>query len=239
MNHPKTILITGVSSGIGLALSQEFLDQKNVVYGCSRRTPESIIDHPNFHFLPLDLSELEGIKCPFEKWISPINKFNLVILNAGILGELTTMQHAHLNNLKNIMDINLWANKILCDSLFKNNRTVDQLITISSGAAVNGNLGWSGYSLSKAALNMLTKLYATEYPDTHFCAFAPGLVDTAMQDYLCSLQSEEKFPSLVKIKSARGTSNMPLPNEAAKKFMSVFPELLKHPSGSFVDVRKM
>ncbi len=38
----------------------------------------------------------------------------------------------------------------------------------------------------------------------HFCALAPGLIDTAMQDYLCGLDASERFPSLARIQAARG-----------------------------------
>ncbi len=71
------------------------------------------------------------------------------------------------------------------DWLLEWGRPVRQVIMVSSGATVLGNKGWGAYALSKAGLNMLARLYDHEFPDTHISALAPGLIDTAMMDYLC------------------------------------------------------
>src|SRR5690625_6916597 len=70
------------------------------------------------------------------------------------------------------------------------------------------NYGWGGYSLSKEALNNLITLYAEEMPNTHFLSLAPGLVDTDMQEYLCGEVDSAEFPSVQKLRDARGTDNM-------------------------------
>ncbi|MCP3870534.1 MAG: SDR family NAD(P)-dependent oxidoreductase [Gammaproteobacteria bacterium] len=44
---------------------------------------------------------------------------------------------------------------------------MEQIVMISSGAAVLGNQGWGGYAISKAALSMLARLYAHEFTQTH------------------------------------------------------------------------
>ena len=54
--------------------------------------------------------------------------------------------------------------------------------------------GWNGYALSKAALNMMMKLYAAERPGTDFSALAPGLVDTAMQEAMRQQPADPLFP---------------------------------------------
>lgn len=43
---------------------------------------------------------------------------------------------------------------------------------------------------------MLINLYAKEYTDTHFCALAPGLIDTKMQDYIYDLPEEKDYPAV-------------------------------------------
>ena len=86
---------------------------------------------------------------------------------------------------------------------------------------------------------MMTSLYAKEFTQTHFCAFAPGLVDTAMQDQLCSIDDIGNFTSLERIQSARGTGNMPTADQLSSKLPNVFEKLKSYPSGSFVDIRKM
>jgi hypothetical protein len=88
---------------------------------------------------------------------------------------------------------------------------------------------------------MLLRLYAAEMPDTHFCSVAPGLVDTAMQDYLCGLDEEHAstFPSVARIQGARGTEAMPTPEVLAPRLLRIFEQVRERPSGDFVDIRKM
>lgn len=100
--------------------------------------------------------------------------------------------------------------------------------------------GWGAYSLSKAALNNLVQLYAHELPETHVISLAPGLIDTAMQDYLCEEVDSGDFPSVQKLKAARGTEDMPGPRATAERILDLLDDLkAKHPSGSFVDIRQL
>jgi NAD(P)-dependent dehydrogenase (short-subunit alcohol dehydrogenase family) len=110
---------------------------------------------------------------------------------------------------------------------------------ISSGAAVLGNKGWGAYALSKAALNMLAKLYAHEPPDTHITALAPGIIDSAMMDYLCDEADADAFPALKRLRDARGSERMPRPDTAAAWVLDVLPRLAERASRSFVDTREV
>ena len=151
---------------------------------------------------------------------------------------MTTMREVSLEALQSLMNINVWSQKILIDHLIKNNK-ISNIMGISSGAAINGNVGWAGYSLSKATLNMLIQLYAKENPEIHFTAFAPGLVDTAMQNYICEEVDTKKFPSVQRLKNARNTDAMPTPAEFSRRFDDSRDRILKIESGSFVDIRKL
>jgi len=137
------------------------------------------------------------------------------------------------------MEVNVWANKLVMDWLHAWAGPIDQIIMISSGAAVLGNKGWGGYALSKATLNMLARLYAHEFPATHITALAPGIIDTPMMDYLCDEADAGAFPALQRLQQARGTPTMPGPGEAAERLISVLPRLKDWPSGSFVDIREI
>jgi NAD(P)-dependent dehydrogenase (short-subunit alcohol dehydrogenase family) len=149
------------------------------------------------------------------------------------------MQATPLADLRETMEINVWSNKWLLDSLFTKQRRIGQVVAISSGASQFGSRGWNGYSVSKAALNMLIKLYAGERCETHFTSLAPGLVDTAMQDYLTNLPADPRYEPLEILKAAKGTDQMPDGVDAARKLVKTFPSLLKIESGSYADIRKL
>ncbi|MGB0583111.1 MAG: SDR family NAD(P)-dependent oxidoreductase, partial [Limisphaerales bacterium] len=161
------------------------------------------------------------------------------ILNAGILGPIADLRNQSIDTLKNVLDVNLWANKNLLDLLLDRGLAIARVVGISSGASVNGNRGWGGYSLSKAALNMLMKLYAKEREDIHFSALAPGLVDTNMQDQIRAMPDDAPFPSVAQLKQATGTDAMPDSTTAGKRVLAAIdrlPGLIE--SGEFADIRK-
>ena len=142
-------------------------------------------------------------------------------------------------DIQRIMDSNVWANKVILDWLIHSGLEVAQVIMISSGASVLGNRGWGGYALSKAALNMLAKLYAHEMPDTHIVSLAPGLIDSDMMSYLCEEADAVKFPALNRLREARESEAMQTPAEAAENIASVVGQLREFESGSFVDIRQI
>ncbi|MGL1901908.1 MAG: SDR family NAD(P)-dependent oxidoreductase [Fibrobacterales bacterium] len=233
------ILITGVSSGIGHGLAKQYLDMGHQVFGLSRREPKGLSKLDTFTFVSCDLSDHFQIASAIESLIGECCTFDLVLLNAGMLGSVTSLQGTSILELEESMTVNVWANKIILDTLYDLNVTLTQVVATSSGAAVSGNKGWSGYAISKAALNMLIALYAAERPETHFCAFAPGLVDTAMQDYLCDQVNGEEYPTVARIQAARGTDAMPTPELFAQRAVAVIPKLTQFESGSFQDIRKI
>ncbi|MGC6456680.1 MAG: SDR family NAD(P)-dependent oxidoreductase [Coraliomargaritaceae bacterium] len=234
----KTVFITGVSSGLGYGLAKMYLEQGAYVYGCSRREPEDLVEQ-GLRFAAVDLSSGEAGADSVADLLSEAGALDLVVLNAAKLGQIRDMGETPLEDLRETMEINVFANKWLLDLVFSRGRQVDQVVAISSGASLSGSRGWNGYSLSKAALNMLIKLYAGERPETHFCSLAPGLVDTAMQDYLTGLPEDERYSPLQILKDAKGTERMPDGETCARILIEIFPELPELPSGEYADIRKL
>lgn len=233
------IFITGTSSGIGLALARHYLELENRVFGLSRRTPDELTSHPNYNHLSQDLGKIDELHAKVRGFIFKVKTMDLVVLNAGILPEIGDMRETSVDEMKRVMDVNLWANKVILDAIFGTADIVHQVVAISSGAAVTGSRGWNAYSLSKSALNMLIQLYAGEIPETHFSALAPGVIDTGMQEYIASLPEDERFEVVEKLKQMRGTSQMPSPSEAVDLLVEAMEYVLHFESGSFLDVRDL
>lgn len=235
----ENILITGVSSGLGHALARQFLRGGHPVFGMARRWPEDLGARTGFRFRSIDLGRLDQVPGAVRELVPSGTHFPLAILNAGILGEAQDLSESTMTQLHRIMDINVWSNKVLLDSLASIQSKVDQVVLISSGAAVKGNRGWGGYAISKAALNMLTQVLAAERPETHFTALAPGLIDTAMQKYIRSLPDTPEYVAFQRLKAAHGTAEMPDAMTAADRLIQVLPALREKPSGAFLDLRQL
>ena len=233
------IFITGTSSGLGFALAKHYLENGHNVYGISRKRNEELNSYPNFHFLVQDITRFSEVETNLISFLKDVQVLDLVILNAGVLNEVKDLKDTSLGEIKKVMDVNVWANKILLETLFRELEEIRQVVAVSSGAAVSGARGWNAYSLSKATLNMLISLYSKEFTDTHFCALAPGLVDTGMQEYIFSLEDDNKFPVVQRLKETKTSGKMPTPAEAARNFAKAAVTAKNYESGTFLDVRKM
>jgi NAD(P)-dependent dehydrogenase (short-subunit alcohol dehydrogenase family) len=237
MTDRRSVFITGNSSGIGLALTQEYLARGCEVYGVSRRGCP--LQDESLHDLQCDLADFGTVSPALQSLLGEVPSLDLVVLNAGVLGDIRELHATPMADVRRVMDINLWANKAVMDWLHDSGMRIRQVVFMSSGAAVNGNKGWSGYALSKAALNMMALLYVHEFPDTHIAAFAPGLVHTRMQDDIRDHVDSSRFPSTQVLKDAIGTGLMPEPREAGRLLADAFVRLPAWPSGSFLDIRSM
>jgi NAD(P)-dependent dehydrogenase (short-subunit alcohol dehydrogenase family) len=233
------VLITGTSSGIGHGLAKEFIKRKANIWGISRRTADDLIKNDNYHHLNLDLTNFNSLEEEVPKFTKAVKNLDLVILNAGVLGQIKWMSEIGADEMKRVMEVNVWANKVLLDTLFKNIQTIKQVIGISSKASLRSSPGWGPYSMSKAGLNMLMNIYAREYPETHFNAFAPGLVDSEIQEAIYNIKETDKYPTIERLQNARYTETMPEPDKAAPMLINSMKKALTYENGSFVDVREM
>jgi NAD(P)-dependent dehydrogenase (short-subunit alcohol dehydrogenase family) len=233
-------MITGASSGIGLGLARE-LRARGFRVLCMQRRATPLAAGPDLVEVRHDLTHFEQTRERLAELLRGTRELHCVILSSGVAADLADLSETPLDQIQRLMDINVWSNKVLIDALLEHGVRIRQVVGISSGAAVNGHRGWNGYSLSKATFVMLLKLYAAERPDVHFSSLAPGLVQTAMQDALCGLDAAtvERFPSVARLIAARGTEQMPTPDQVAGRLLEAFERVRSLPSGSFTDIRQM
>ena len=226
------VLITGVSSGLGKSLMEEYNKTGHSVYGMSRKMVK------NCNHISCDLGKLETIEIKLEELLSSITNIDVVILNAGMLGEIKLFEEWSLIELSEIMNINVWSNKIILDWLLAN-KILKQVVSISSGASEHTYKGWSGYSLSKSALRMMMDVYSKDADNVHFMSISPGLINTSMQDYLCNKVDKEKFPIINKFINAKNNHLVDSPEIVAHKIIKLIPKLNDFENGSFVDLRTL
>ncbi|MFN3603831.1 MAG: SDR family NAD(P)-dependent oxidoreductase [Leptonema sp. (in: bacteria)] len=248
----KSILITGTSRGLGHDLAKIFLEKGYMVIGLSRNSSSLIDEYPDtYKHIYFDLNHLnelsESIHNFFDKTFFkffPIEMETLV-LNAGVLGKIQEIQNTTLKEIETIMNVNVWSNKILIDTFLEMEKKLKiqglkYVLSISSGASIKGDKGWSGYALSKATLNMLIKLYAKELPEKKFISLAPGLVLTKMQDEIYYQNIDlNNFPSFIRLIEAREKNQMQTPEETAQNIFTKWEEIFSNESGTYVDIRNI
>jgi len=109
------VFITGVSSGIGHALAAEYLRRGAKVYGVSRRRPDDLCEHEAFEFRSVDLNDHGATRGVLGELLGGLDRLDVVVLNAGVLSQAGDMRETDLAHLKDVTDINLWANKTVLD----------------------------------------------------------------------------------------------------------------------------
>lgn len=234
----KRALLTGASRGLGAGLAAELRASGAGVTVIGRHEPDSQI-----RFVECDLADFDAIPGAVARALDGVDRFDLAILNAGILGDIKDLADHSMTDVRRVMDLNVWANKILLDALLDRTHgaPVTQVVGISSGAAVNGSGGWGPYSISKAALNLLLRVYADERPGTHFTALAPGVIRTAMtESIVADSPSEPRHPASGRIRELFDRGQPLEPRPAARRILEALPRLrAEFPSGAFVDVRDL
>ena len=227
----KNILITGCSSGLGLALTNYYLQKGFKVYGISRNKPE--IQNQNFIHISFDLSKISEIKTSLTTILKEIKNLDLVFLNAGMLGKIKILQELSIEEMQEVYSLNVYANKELLDILMQID--VKNIFIISSGASKTGYKGWGSYSLSKAGVNMLVNLYSNEMFNTKIIALAPGVIKTPMTDYIRFELDENIFTSAKKLNEGLVLTAF----ETAIKIDAFVNRINEFETGSYVDIRQI
>lgn len=173
---PRKVLITGVSSGIGLAQARAFLELGDQVYGLDQKPAPDLPG--DFHFLQVDLTQdLEAV-------FSWVDQVDVLLLTAGILDAYTPLLEMSRELWDRIYETNVRVPMEM--SRFYLNKMVSVgagvIITMCSIASHIAGGGGAAYTSSKHALMGLTKQMALDYAGSGVQIFgiAPGAVQTGM-----------------------------------------------------------
>ncbi|KAI5291365.1 hypothetical protein KEM54_005167 [Ascosphaera aggregata] len=185
---PKTILITGASRGIGLAIARHILSAprsgKVVV---TARTTESLEKLKKEYAGQVEIvaGDATDPAVVAEAVSTAVDKFgglDGLVVNHATLGEVKKIADSDINTWKKDYDINFFSAAEFVKAAIPHLRaSKGKVVFTSSGAAVKGYQGWAFYGSSKAAINHLNMTIAREEPDIVSVAVRPGVVDTQMQ----------------------------------------------------------
>ena len=183
-----SFLVTGCSSGIGLAITQDLLAKNYKVYGLARHTPP--LSHPNFKFCKADLMQFANIKAA-TKSIGQINGF---IHAAGQL-KTAPLQALNLEEGKAMWQLHLQAAAELCYLLSEKIYDGGRIIFIGSRVA-KGAPKRALYAASKSGLTGLARSIAEELASRKITVniVAPGATDTPMLSDPGRTSSKPKMP---------------------------------------------
>lgn len=182
-NTNKTVVITGVSSGIGYALANHFLSEGNKVVGIGRTNS---IQQDNFTFYKHDLAVTTDFS--FLENAIKTSKELILINNAGTIGNIERISEQVNSDIEQTIRVNTIAPMLLCQYVLQKFSIELPLtiINISSGAGKHPIPSWASYCASKAAIDLFSQtIYLEEQERSRnikVYSVSPGVVDTSMQE---------------------------------------------------------
>jgi uncharacterized oxidoreductase len=183
----NTILITGGTSGIGLAFAEKLIEIGNTVIICGRREDRLTAlkkKHPSMITHTSDVSKATDRQSLYEWVIQSYPAVNMLINNAGIQLVTDLTKPVNLNRVQGEIDINLVA-PIHLSSLFAGHFSLSNdaaIVNISSGLAFAPIAFMPVYCATKAAIHSLTLSLRYQLRNTVVKVFEiiPPSVDTEL-----------------------------------------------------------
>lgn len=189
----RAVLITGGSRGLGAALGQAFAEKGARVVLVARE--RDALDETvagirgrggEAHGLTFDLGDKRAIHRLAGAAAALVGPIDVLVQNASTLGPLPLrlLLDTDCEDLERVLAVNLLGPfrlaKIVAGSMVA--RGGGRIVSISSDAAVEAYPRWGAYSVSKAALDHLTRVFAAELEGTgvRLLSVDPGEMDTQM-----------------------------------------------------------
>lgn len=166
------LLITGVSSGIGRALTESLSSEHHIV-GISRRNPAI----PSIDWQELDLSDSRARKAWLKKAQAKTPLLDGLILNAWV-GHFDRFQDIEYEKYEAMMETNLMANIELIYGLLPIIKEDATIIFIGSRASRRFMWGGAVYQASKFGLRGFAWALREEFPRLHIYFLNPSIVRT-------------------------------------------------------------
>ena len=177
----RTILVTGVSSGIGLAVAEQLLKYGHTVLGIARRANQVLAKYPRFAPIILDVSQLDVLPQKIKELQQAYPALDAVIFCAG-KGQFGAIEQFSYEQIDALMTLNFTSQVYLTKALlpdFKRKAQSD-LIYIGSEAALKGSRNGAMYCASKFALRGFTQALREDCgkSNVRVSLINPGMVKT-------------------------------------------------------------
>ena len=189
MGSPKTALVTGASSGIGLAVAKAYLSRGYNVVGNGRdlerlrNAAASIGNPPNFVLVAGDIGRKQTADELIDRALASFGRLDILINNAGVFISKPIISFSE-EDVNSIIDTNLKGFFYPSQAAAKYMAGVGggHIIAITAAIAMQPNVKLPCLMsvLVKGGINHAVKALALELASSnvHVNAIAPGIIDT-------------------------------------------------------------
>jgi NAD(P)-dependent dehydrogenase (short-subunit alcohol dehydrogenase family) len=183
----KTVVITGVSRGLGLAMAEALIERGHTVVGCARnqRAIAGLARRwPAPHrFAALDVADDRQVSRWAAEVLREVGPVDLVLNNAAVVNRSAPLWEVPAEEFSSVIDINI---KGVVNVI---RHFAPAMIGRNRGTIVNFSSGWgrstspevAPYCATKFAIEGLTQALAQELPGGMAAvALNPGIINTDM-----------------------------------------------------------
>ncbi|KAI9010841.1 NAD(P)-binding protein [Phycomyces nitens] len=207
----KIFLITGASRGIGLGLARVLAEKGHTVIAAARNPEKSeglkALGDVNVHRVTLDITNKETIKAAVEQ----VERFapqgiDVLINNSAIMDSGYTAENMPGEEYSRIFETNVVGTSNVTQAFLPllrkaNTRHILNISSTAGSLRLTSNTSFSAYRVSKAGLNMLTKLFSIQLRHEGFVVLAvhPGWVKTDMGGQDASISIDQSVNGIANV----------------------------------------
>lgn len=237
----KNAIITGCLSGIGFETMRLFAQNCANIWACCQyenaewlERAKEIAEKNDVSITPIyfDLCEQDQIKAGLKIIMSEKKPVDILVNIAGMT--LDSLFHmVTIEQLKKVFEVNFFSQILLTQLVTKLmlRQKSGSVISISSIAAIDGNVGQLSYSASKAALIGATKTLSAELAPQgiRVNAIAPGVIKTEMTD---------KLPANIieRLMSRSHIKNLGMPEDVGNLIVFLASDMSKYITGQVIRI---
>ena len=178
----RVVLVTGGTRGVGLGISQAFLDAGAALVTCSR---SAVDDPPGVEHLVCDVRSPESVEEMVDALVAAHGRIDVLVNNAGGAPYAPAADASPRFHAK-IAELNLLAPLLLSQAVNAVMQTQEPggvIINVSSVSALRPSPGTAAYGAAKAGLDSLTRTLAVEWaPRVRVVGMNVGMVLTEQSD---------------------------------------------------------
>ncbi len=220
-NGPETrhVLITGTDSGLGYAFVDAFLADGWLVFAGYIQTDSPVLKRASERCVPvcLDVTDPASIEAAGKDVAVRADRLDMLINNAGIhTGARQRLEEVDFDAIRQVLDVNAVGPLRVTQKFLPllRNGSLKRIVNVSSEAGSIADCtrtAWFGYNMSKAALNMQTRILHNYLSPEGFSVHAvhPGGMRTKMGSPEMGFSAEESADSLFRLITGPDAAEMP------------------------------